>query len=82
MVLQASAAYRPVCYNNPVRPLGTAIRKYTRVKGVRIMRRVFEILFVVILIIVAFFTFRPQPPFPDVAGTDAVVSLLQVFPGK
>ncbi|WP_157076224.1 hypothetical protein [Alicyclobacillus kakegawensis] len=46
------------------------------------MRRVFEILFVVILIIVAFFTFRPQPPFPDVAGTDAVVSLLQVFPGK
>ncbi|MCL6632415.1 MAG: hypothetical protein K6T63_07245 [Alicyclobacillus herbarius] len=41
------------------------------------MRRVFEVAFVVILIIVAFFTFRPQPPFPHVAGVDAALPLVQ-----
>lgn len=45
--------------------------------GQSIMRRVFEVAFVVILIIVAFFTFRPQPPFPHVAGVDAALPLVQ-----
>jgi hypothetical protein len=44
------------------------------------MRRFFLVLFVIVLIIVAFFTFRQQPPFPRVAGTyvalDMVKSLL------
>jgi hypothetical protein len=29
------------------------------------MRRFFLVAFVVVLVIVAFFTFRPQPKFPD-----------------
>lgn len=45
------------------------------------MRKFIWVVFVVVLIIVAFFTFRPQPPFPS-NGTTYLTGLLGSFLGK